>query len=111
MNSIIEFDKLPTIASSDAKNGFAALLERVQYRAETVVITRSAKPAAVVISVDEYARLIDAVPNPLKALEAHFDDMIARMQTPAAKVGVDALFAASSEDLSAAAVRGAKSGR
>ena len=111
MTPTIEFDQLPTIASSDAKNGFAALLERVQYRAETVVITRSAKPAAVVISVDEYARLLAAAPDPLKVLEAHFDDMVARMQSPAAKAGVDALFAASPKDLSAAAVRGAKSGR
>ena len=111
MISMIEFSKLPTIASSDAKKGFAALLERVQYRAETVVITRSAKPAAVVISVDEYTRLLDAAPNPLKALEAHFDHMVAHMQTPAAKAGVDALFGASPEELSAAAVRGAKSGR
>ena len=111
MNSTIEFDKLPTIASSDAKNGFAALLERVQYRAETVVITRSAKPAAVVLPVDEYARLLNAVPNPLKVLEAHFDDMVARMQKPAAKAAVDALFAASPEHLSAAAIHGAKSRR
>lgn len=111
MTSTADFSKLPTIASSDAKNGFAALLERVQYRAETVVITRSAKPAAVVIPVDEYARLLDAAPNPLKALEAHFDEMVVRLQTPAAKAGVDALFAASPEVLSAAAVRGAKSRR
>lgn len=110
MTSIREISKLPTIASSDAKNGFAALLERVQYRAETVVITRSARPAAVVISVDEYTRLLNAAPNPLKALEAHFDDMVARMQTPAAKAGVDTLFAAAPEDQSAAA-RGTKSRR
>jgi antitoxin Phd len=107
----IELNKLPTIASSDAKNGFAALLERDQYRAETVLITRSAKRAAVMISLDEYTRLLDAAPNPLKALEAHFDDMVARMQTRAAKAGVDALFAASPKELSAAAVRGAKSRR
>lgn len=111
MTSITNLSKLPTIASSDAKNGFAAMLERVQYRAEILVITRSAKPAAVVIPVDEYARLLDAAPNPLKALEAHFDDMVARMQTPAAKAGVDALFAASPEDLSATVGRGAKSRR
>ena len=104
-----EISKLPTIASSEAENGFAALLERVQYRAETMVITRSAKPAAVMISLDEYARLLDAAPNPLKALEAQFDDMVARTQTLPAKAAVDALFAASPEDLSAAPVRGAKS--
>lgn len=111
MIASIDFTKLPTIASSDAKNGFAALLERVQYRAETVVVTRSAKPAAVMIPVDEYARLLDAAPNPLKALEAHFDDMVARMQTPAAKAGVDAMFAASPKNRSAAVGRGGKSRR
>jgi PHD/YefM family antitoxin component YafN of YafNO toxin-antitoxin module len=37
----------------------AALLERVPYRAETVVITRSAKPVAVMISLEEYRRLLD----------------------------------------------------
>ena len=111
MTSIIDFNKLPTIASSDAKSGFAALLERVQYRAETVLITRSAKPAAIMLPLDEYARLLEAAPKPLKALEAHFDNMVAHMQTSAAKTGVNALFAASAEDLSSAAVRGAKSGR
>jgi len=111
MTSIPAFNTLPTIASSDAKNGFAALLERVQYHAETVVITRSAKPAAVMIPLDEYARLLEAAPDPLKALENHFDDMVARMQTPAAKAGVDELFAAAPKDLSVAAVRGTKSRR
>ncbi len=111
MTSTADFSKLPTITSSDAKNGFAALLERVQHRAETVVITRSARPAAVVIPVDEYARLLDAAPDPLKVLEAHFDDMVARMQTPAARAGVDALFAASPEVPSTVAIHGEKSQR
>lgn len=53
MTLISKFNKLPTITSSDAKNGFAEVLERVSYRVENVVVTRSAKPAAMVVPVDD----------------------------------------------------------
>lgn len=59
------------------------------------MITRSARPAAVVLPMDECARLLNAASKPLKALETYIDTIVARMQAPAAKAGVDALFSAS----------------
>ncbi|EQD39901.1 protein containing DUF172 [mine drainage metagenome] len=100
-------DRLPTMASSDAKNGFAALLERVLHKPEPVVITRNARPTAVMMSIMAYERLVEAVPDPLAKLTAEFDALVARMQTPAAKSAVDALFTATPEQLGEAAVRGA----
>ena len=100
-------DRLPTMASSDAKNGFAALLERVLRKPEPVVITRNARPTAVMLSIEAYERLVEAVPDPLARLTAEFDALLARMQTPAAKAAVDALFAGTPAELGAVAVRGA----
>ncbi len=101
---------LPTIASSDAKNRFAALLERVLRRAEPVVITRNARPTAVMLSVEAYERLIEAVPDPLAALEDDFDALVAKMQTASSTAAVEALFAATPTRLGSAAVRAAKAG-
>ena len=99
--------RLTTMASSDAKNGFAALLERVQRKPEPVVITRNARPTAVMLSIEAYERLVEAVPDPLAQLTAEFDALVARMQTPTAKSAVDALLTATPEQLGEAAVRGA----
>jgi hypothetical protein len=43
-------------------------------------------------------------------LTQRYDDMVARMQTPEAVAGVDALFNASAEELGSAAVAAAKRG-
>ncbi|MHB8386667.1 type II toxin-antitoxin system Phd/YefM family antitoxin [Metallibacterium sp.] len=107
MTAHTPLDRLPTMASSDAKNGFAALLERVLHKPEPVVITRNARPTAVMLSIEAYERLVEAVPDPLAKLTAEFDALVARMQTPAAKSAVDALFTATPEQLGEAAVRGA----
>ncbi len=65
MTTHTPLDRLPTMASSDAKNGFAALLERVLRKPEPVVITRNARPTAVMLSIEAYERLVEAVPDPL----------------------------------------------
>ncbi|HUV96137.1 MAG TPA: hypothetical protein VMV98_01590 [Acidobacteriaceae bacterium] len=58
--------------------------------------------------IEAYEQLIEALPDPLAQLTAEFDVLVARMQTPAAKSAVDALFTATPEQLGEAAVRGAK---
>ena len=108
MTTRTPLDRLPTMASSDAKNGFAALLERVLRKPEPVVITRNARPTAVMLSVEAYERLVEAVPDPLARLTVEFDALVARMQTPAAQSAVDALFTTTPEQLGEAAVRGAE---
>lgn len=108
MTTRTPLNRLPTITSSDAKNGFAALLERVLHKPQAVMITRNARPTAVMLSIETYERLIEAVPDPLAQLTAEFDALVARMQMPAAKSAVDALFTATPEQLGEAAVRGAE---
>ena len=50
------------------------------------------------------AEMMAAIPDPLAALRSDFDRLVERMQTPAHKAAVDALFAASGAELGAAAV-------
>src|SRR5471030_1647353 len=84
--------RVETLPSTDAKNGFAQLIERVARAGKPVVITRNARPAAVMLSIAEYERLVQAAPDPLASLQAGFDRLVASMQTPQAQAGVDALF-------------------
>ncbi|TCV97637.1 prevent-host-death family protein [Luteibacter rhizovicinus] len=102
---------LESLPSTEAKNGFAQLLERVTRSARPVVITRNARPAAVMLSVEEYARLVQAAPDPLAPLQADFDRLVAGMRTLRAQASVDALFGATTEQLGAAAARAAGKGK
>jgi antitoxin Phd len=99
--------RVETLPSTDAKNRFAQLIERVTRAGKPVVITRNARPAAVMLSIAEYERLVQAAPDPLASLQAGFDRLVASMQTPQAQAGVDALFSSTPEQLGAAAVRAA----
>jgi antitoxin Phd len=99
--------RVETLPSTDAKNRFAQLIERVTRASKPVVITRNARPAAVMLSMAEYERLVQAAPDPLASLQAGFDRLVASMQTPQAQAGVDALFSSTPEQLGSAAVRAA----
>lgn len=99
--------RLKTITSSEAKNGFAELIERVARSSEPVLITRNNRPAAVVLSVEEYRQLVDAAPDPLAPLRERFAAIVADMQTDAGKQAVDALFAATPSLLGKAAAKAA----
>ncbi|WEN13792.1 hypothetical protein PY254_11100 [Rhodanobacter sp. AS-Z3] len=50
-------------------------------------------------------------PDPLASWRLEVDKMVAKMQTPEAKAGVDRLMAATPEELGAAAVRAAQKER
>ena len=102
--------ELEPVSSSEAKKDFASLIRQVAHTDQPVVITRHNQPAAVLLSVDAYERMVAAVPDPLAALRQDFDRMLAAMQTSAAKTGVDALFAATPVQLGAAAVKAARHG-
>jgi antitoxin Phd len=102
--------KITSVPSSDAKKGFASLIQRVVRTNKPVVITRNNQPTAVLLSVDEYERLVEAAPDPLASLRKEFDQLLAAMQTPKAKAGVDALFAATPAQLGATAVKAARQG-
>lgn len=99
--------RLETMPSSDAKNGFAALIESVARSSKPVLITRNKRPAAVLMSVEEYQRLLAAAPDPLAPLRDRFANIVAGMQSESAKHAVDALFGATPSELGKAAVKAA----
>lgn len=107
MTSPTHLTHLPTIGSTEAKNDLSGLIDRVNKTHSRVVITRHERAAAVVLSAEDYEQLMRAMPDPLKDLEAHFDQLVATMQTPAQREAEDKLFGATPEQLGAAAVRAA----
>ena len=52
---------MPTVTLSDAKTNLARLLAEVDRLGERVIITRSGRPAGVLISVDEYEGLMETL--------------------------------------------------
>ncbi len=103
--------EITSIPSSDAKKGFANLIRRVVRTNEPVLITRNSHPTAVLLSLDEYKRLIESIPDPLANLRDQFDQQLAAMQTAKAKAGVDALFASTPRQLGKAALKAADKGQ
>ena len=73
-----------------------------------VVITRHDDPKAVLISVEEFEALSRASETRLDTLSEQFDALLARMQTPKARLGMKAAFGASPEQLGKAAVAAAR---
>lgn len=92
-----------SISATDAKNEFGRILEKV-IQGGTVVITKHDAPKAVLISVDEFDALARANQVKLNTLSGEFDALLARMQTPAARAGMQAAFEASPKQLGKAAV-------
>ncbi len=93
--------------ATDAKKQFARVLELV-LQGGAVVITKHDAPKAVLLSVDEFTALTKATEGPLDTLSAEFDALLARMQTPRARAGMKAAFAASPKELGKAAVAAAR---
>jgi PHD/YefM family antitoxin component YafN of YafNO toxin-antitoxin module len=73
-----------------------------------VVITKHDAPTAVLLSYDEYQDLTGADSPDLDALSHEFDELMARMQTPASREATEALFRASTAELAEAAVAEAR---
>jgi hypothetical protein len=73
-----------------------------------VVITKHDAPKAVLLSVDEFTALTKVTEGALDTLSAEFDTLLARMQTPRARAGMKAAFAASPKELGKAAVAAAR---
>jgi len=96
-----------SMSSTDAKNGFGRVLDAVA-RGGRVLITKHNTVQAVVLSAAEYEELTRGPASELDALSAEFDDMLARMQTPAARAGLRDAFRASPDELSRAAVAAAR---
>lgn len=101
-NRLGELVEIPEIASTQAKNTFGELLDRVALSG-AVAITRHDTTKAVLLSFEEFESLNSARAESLDALSAQFEGLLERMQTPAARKGMKAAFHATPEALGRAA--------
>lgn len=106
-NRLGELVEIPEVAASQAKNSFGELLDRVA-TAGAVAITRHDTPKAVLLSYEEFQALSNARSETLDALSAKFEGLLERLQTPAARNGLEAAFNATPEELGRAAVEAAR---
>jgi antitoxin Phd len=98
------------VSATVAKNEFGRVLD-MALRGARVVITKHNAPTAVLHSADAYEALLGRATPDLGALREEFDAMLERMQTPKARTGTAALFAASPSALGDAAVAAARGRR
>ena len=101
---------IPTVAATQVKNEFGAILDKATHRG-AVAITRHDTPKAVLLSYEEFQSLVQVRARTLDNLGAEFDDLLDRMQSPKAKKAMGAAFNASPAKLGRAAVKAARKGR
>ncbi len=99
-----ELVDISEVPATSVKNKFGAILEKAA-RGGAVAITRHDSPKAVLLSYDEFESLVKARSRALDDLGAEFDGLLARMQTPKARKGMEAAFHASPGRLGRAAVK------
>lgn len=107
-NKLGELVDIPGIPSTDVKNAFGTILDRVALDGP-VAITRHDAPRAVLISFDEFQSLARSRIHALDVLDAEFDGLLEAMQTQKAKRGMAAAFDATPARLGRAAVKAAGS--
>jgi len=95
------------ISATEAKNRFGRILETA-IQGGKVVITKHGSPKAVLISMDEFNALSNADTAELDTLGEEFDGLLARMQAPAARAGMNAAFHATPKELGKAAAAAAR---
>jgi prevent-host-death family protein len=99
--------EIPEVAATQAKNAFGELLDRVA-TSGAVAITRHDAPKAVLLSFEEFQSLSTGRSETLEALGSKFEALLERMQTPAARQGMEAAFHASPATLGRAAAEAAR---
>lgn len=98
-NSLGERVDIPSIASTDVKNAFGTMLDRVA-GGGPVAITRHDAPRAVLLAFAEFQSRMQA----LDVLDAEFDGLVERLQT---RKGLAAALDATPAVLGRAAVKAA----
>lgn len=106
-NSHGQLIDLSAVTATKVKNEFGAIMEKTMHSG-AVAITSHDKPKAVLLSFAEFESLVKERSRSLDDLNTEFDELLARMQTPQARKGVEAAFNASPEELGRAAVTAAK---
>lgn len=92
------------ISSSDAKNRFGKILERVTEEGGVAITLRN-EARFVVISVETYQRLARADSRSLDTLTGEFDALLGRMQEPGSRAAMERAFSMMPEELGQAARR------
>lgn len=98
---------LPKVSATELKNAIAEVFDQVAAKG-AVAITRHQKPRAVLLSVEQFEEILRARNEPLDQLGAEFDALLARMQTPEARKGMESAFEATPDRLGQAAVSRAR---
>jgi len=101
-----EVRSLEAVPASRLKNAPGAIVDQAS-SGRPVVITRHDTPRAVILSFDDFEDLARARQPGLGPLEGRFDELLAGMQRPGAKRGVQAALNAAPEKLGRAAVAAA----
>ncbi|MFN0062990.1 MAG: type II toxin-antitoxin system prevent-host-death family antitoxin [Myxococcaceae bacterium] len=91
-----------SVAATDAKNEFGAVLDSA-VRDGAVVITKHDAPKAVLVSVERMSNVLAKREPDLRALSLEFDTLVAKMQTPAARAAAKSLFSAQPKQFGEAA--------
>lgn len=99
--------EVPSFSATEAKNAFGALMDAVALHG-AVAVTKRHATRAVLLSTEEYERLVAAVPDPLEELRGDFDALVERMQTPESRQAVRNLFQASGNELGRVAAKVAR---
>ena len=99
--------EIPTVAATQVKNQFGAILDKATHRG-AVAITRHDRPKAVLLSYQEFESLVQVRSRILDNLGAEFDDLLDRMQSPKATKAMDTAFNASPAKLGRVAVKAAR---
>ena len=92
------------ISSSDAKNRFGKILERVTEEGGVAITLRN-EAKFVVISVEAYQRLARADARSLNTLTDEFDALLNRMQDPGTRAAMERAFSMTPKELGRAARR------
>ncbi len=90
-NRLGELVEPAKISSSDAKNHFGKILERVTEEGGVAITLRN-EPKFVVISVETYQRLARADSRLLNTLTDEFDALLDRMQEPGQRRAMERAF-------------------
>ncbi|MBA2668745.1 MAG: type II toxin-antitoxin system Phd/YefM family antitoxin [Gemmatimonadetes bacterium] len=90
------------VSATHAQNNFGEVLGRVS-GGQVVFITKYDRPAAVLMSIEEYQILTSTGAADLAALTREFDLMVERMQSPESAAATNRLFAMDPDSLGEAA--------
>jgi prevent-host-death family protein len=96
--------------ATEAKNRFGQILHTVAHRGAAIVTNRK-RPRAVILSYDDYVRLVEQGARRLDLLTAEFDAMFASQQTPAAAAGMKRAFASTPRRMGRVAATAARKAR